>query len=99
MEKKKGETEAQYVAVLLFHDSSIHFLNFTYNSGLEHILAVVGWGGGVQPGHQSTDDAHGKEEELFSYSTKCELALLKRPVKIHDITHKLGCNFCVSLVD
>lgn len=45
------------------------------------------------------DDAHGKEEEVFSYSTKCELALLKRPVKTHDITHKLGCSFCVSLVD
>lgn len=53
MEKKKGETEAQYVAVLLFHNSSIHYLNFTSNSGLEPILAVVGWGGGVQPGHQS----------------------------------------------
>lgn len=53
MEKKKGETEAQYVAVLLFHNSSIHFLNFTSNSGLEPILAVVGWGSGVQPGHQS----------------------------------------------
>lgn len=48
MEKKKGETEAKYVAVLLFF-----FLNFTSNSGLEPILAVVEWGGGVQPGHQS----------------------------------------------
>lgn len=52
MEKKKGETEAQYVAVLLFHNSSIHYLHIQFRAGAYPSCCGVGrWGPTWTPVH------------------------------------------------